>query len=101
MTAPKPWEEYARLFRNSVEYGTQAGQPLLDQPGIIGRQGSVGSSGGRFLITDDRALPTLRALGDPRASIVNVHPDAGECATYLNGLGSYLRATATAMIARN
>ncbi|HEY0869877.1 MAG TPA: GNAT family N-acetyltransferase [Acidothermaceae bacterium] len=92
-------ETYRRSFARRSAAMAEADQTALDQPGICGVLGSAQFPGGRVLITDDRAVPTLEALlPDLLVGILNVFEDASRCRELIEQAGRWSGQEAMAMI---
>lgn len=98
MSESDPWQLYVEAFARTSRASADSEDNVIDRPGIVGHLGTDERPNGRLLITDDRALPTLRALGDVRAAAVSVVPDAGSCIDHMRRLTGYQAGDATAMV---
>jgi ribosomal protein S18 acetylase RimI-like enzyme len=94
---------YVDAFLRRVDRMRGPAEDMIDADGVIGSiDHSDACVGGRLLVLDDRAMPTLRGfMPNVPANVVLVLPEAPECLQLVRQSDRYNVSPATAMVCRD
>lgn len=97
--ADSPADIYLAGFRARCEFLRDAGQEVVDAPGVCGLLGSGSDSRIRLLVTDDRAYQVLSAaLPGSNPGMINVFAQASRCTARLASDAAWTAEAVTAMV---
>jgi ribosomal protein S18 acetylase RimI-like enzyme len=100
--APSQTDLYAAAFLARCDAVRAAGQPPIDEPGVLGLLPSTEHPVTRLLVIDDRAYaPLAQLLPDARTGTISVFANAPRCAELLHGLSAWEPEAMTALVHRN